>query len=106
MSPVTYVEVLQTHGHLFLWEAKDAPPMQGKGWKQLAKVPNPTRVGKWVHFGAEVDRHTGRITALLDGKPVASATSSLIRAEQPARFTLRATGNKEEWRDLEVRELP
>ena len=105
-SPVTYVEVLQTDGHLYLWEAREAPPMQGKGWKQLAKVPNPTRVGEWVTFGAEVDRHTGRITALLDGKAVASATSSLITSTQPARFTIRTTGNKEEWRELEVREMP
>lgn len=106
VSPVTYVEVLQTDQHLMLWEARNAPPMQGKGWRQLAKVSNPTAVGEWVRFGAEVDRHTGRITAYLDGKPVASAHSSLLSASQRARFTLRATGNKEEWRPLTVRELP
>jgi hypothetical protein len=106
LSPVSYVEVLQTDQHLMLWEARNAPPMQGKGWRQLAKVPNPRAVGAWVRFGAEVDRHSGRITAYLDGKPVASAQSSLLAANQRTRFTLRATGNKEEWRWVTVNELP
>lgn len=105
-SPVSYVEVLQTDQHLMLWEARNAPPMQGKGWRQLAKIPNATSVGDWVRFGAEVDRHSGRITAYLDGKPVGRAQSSMLSAGQTPRFTLRATGNKEEWRWVTVTALP
>ncbi|MFN3432231.1 MAG: hypothetical protein ACK46X_20060 [Candidatus Sericytochromatia bacterium] len=106
VSPVTYVEVLQTDKHLYLWEAREAPPMQGKGWRQIAKVDRPARVGEWVRFGAEVDRRAGTITALIDGKAVATGRSGVISGAGPAAFTIRATGNKEEWRSLEVRELP
>lgn len=106
LSPVSYVEVLQTDEHLFLWEARNAPPMQGKGWKELAKVPHPAKVGEWLRFGAEVDRQSGTIRALLDGRVVAEAKSRLITPEAPARFTLRATGNREEWRWVRARALP
>lgn len=103
-SPVTYVEVLQTDQALLMWEAVEAPPMQGQGWTQLARVAHGARIGQWVVFGAEVDRDAGTITALLDGKPVATARSSLLRGPGPGGFALRATGNREEWRWVSVRE--
>lgn len=105
LSPTTYVEVLQTDQALCLWEAKNAPPGQGKGWRLLARVPHPVAVGEWVHFGAEVDRPNGRISALLDGKVVAQASSSLISPSRPPGITLRATGNREEWRSFEIHEV-
>lgn len=105
LSPTTYVEVLQTDQALLLWEATDAAPMQGKGWNQLARVPHGSKVGDWVRFGAEVDRDLGTVSALLDGKPVATARSALLQGPKPGALTLRATGNREEWRWVEVREL-
>ncbi|MFP5504513.1 MAG: hypothetical protein ACLGIN_18665 [Candidatus Sericytochromatia bacterium] len=106
LSPVSYVEVLQTDEHLFIWEARNAPPMQGQGWKALAKGPHSAKVGQWLTFGAEVDRERGTIRALLDGRVVAEAKSRLITPEAEARFTLRATGNREEWRWVRVDALP
>jgi hypothetical protein len=105
-SPLSYVEVLQTDAHLLLWEADQAPPMQGKGWTRLAQVDHPAAPGDWVRFGAEVDRAEGRVVALLNGRPVAEARSDLPRGPEAPRFTLRATGNREEWRWVEARELP
>ncbi len=104
-SPKTYVEVLQTDEALLIWEAVDAAPMQGRGWTQLARVPHRGKVGAWVKFGAEVDRDRGTITALLDGQPVAKAYSNLLKGDGRGALTLRATGNREEWRSVEVREL-
>lgn len=105
VSPTRYVEVLQTDEALLMWEADNAAPMQGSGWTQLARVPRGAKVGQWVRFGAEVDRERGTITALLDGKPVATARSGMLKGPGPARLTLRATGNREEWRWVEVKEL-
>lgn len=106
LTPTSYVEVLQTDQALCLWEAKNAPPGQGKGWRLLGRVPHPVAIGEWVRFGAEVDRASGRITALLDGTPVAGASSSLITPSRPGGITLRATGNREEWRSFEIHEVP
>lgn len=106
LSPVSYVEVLQTDEALFIWQADKAPPMQGEGWQQLARVPNPVRPGEWVRFGAEVDTRSGTIVALLDDVPVATARPSLMRPDAEPRLTLRATGNREEWRAVEIHELP
>jgi hypothetical protein len=100
------VEVLQTDQHLCLWEARNAPPMQGKGWRLLARAAHRVKVGSWVAFGAEVDRGTGEIVALLGGKAVLRARSALIKPTGTARLTIRATGNREQWRWLEVREKP
>lgn len=105
LSPVRYVEVLQTDRELVIWEATDAPPGTGKGWKALARVPHPVAVGDWVRFGAEVDRARGTFTALLDGEPVATARSGLISEAAPARFTIRATGNREAWRWVTARKV-
>jgi hypothetical protein len=105
VSPTRYVEVLQTDDALLMWEADNAAPMQGSGWTQLARIPRGAKVGQWVRFGAEVDRDQGTITALLDGKPVATARSGMLRGGGPGRLTLRATGNREEWRWVEVKEL-
>lgn len=105
LSPTTYVEVLKTDSAVLIWEAVDAAPMQGRGWRQLARVPQGAGIGTWVRLGAEVDRERGTITALLDGKPVATARSDLLLREGPAWLTLRATGNREEWRWVEVVEL-
>jgi hypothetical protein len=96
-TPRRYVEVLHTDEALLLWEAIDAPPGTGKGWKQLARVPHPRGEGEWFHFGARVDRATGEVTALVDGQPVATAQSSLLEGDAPG-LTIRATGNREEWR--------
>jgi hypothetical protein len=102
VSPTTYVEVLQTNRDLCVWEARDAPPMQGRGWKLLGKVAHPVAVGAWVRFGCEIDRRAGTLTSLLDGKPVGTVRSGLLTGRDTARFTLRATGNKEEWRWVTV----
>ncbi len=106
LDPENYVEVLQTDRALLLWQAKDAPPMQGRGWRQLARLDHPTKAGEWLRFGAEVDRDAGEITALLDGRAVLRARASLITAASPGRLTIRATGNKEEWRRLAIIDLP
>lgn len=105
VSPTTYVEVLQTDEAFLVWEAVDAPPMQGKGWRQLARVARGARIGQWVRLGAEVNRDAGTITALLDGQPVATVESSLIQRPGPGWLTLRATGNREEWRWVVISEL-
>lgn len=105
LSPTTYVEVLQTDTALVIWEARNAAPMQGKGWTELARVPHRAPLGAWVRFGAEVDRDEGTITALLDGKAVARAQTALLHGPAAGAFTLRATGNREEWKRVEVREL-
>lgn len=104
LSPTTYVEVLQTDAALVVWEARNAPPMQGSGWTELARVPHRASPGAWVRFGAEVDRDAGVITAILDGKEVARAQSELLKGPEAGRFTLRATGNREEWKRIEVQE--
>lgn len=106
LTPTSYVEVLQTDQNLFIWQADNAPPMQGSGWQQLARVPNPVKEGDWVRFGAEVDTRAGTVVALLDGQPVASASPSLMAQGRAPRLTLRATGNREEWRVVELHELP
>lgn len=106
LSPVRYVEVLQTDAALDVWEADDAPPMQGKGWHLLASLPHPAVIGQWVAFGAEVDNRSGTVTATLDGQPVATVHPTLLPSGTPLHFTLRATGNREEWRSLEVEQLP
>jgi|GEM_PF-2547419 len=105
VSPTTYVEVLQTNEALLIWEAVNAPPMQGSGWTPIARVARGARVGQWITFGAEVDRDSGTITALLDGKPVATGRSRLLKGSGPGRLTLRATGNREEWRWVAIQEL-
>lgn len=105
VSPTTYVEVLQTDEAFLIWEAVEAPPMQGTGWRQLARLGRGAAIGEWVRFGAEVDRDAGTITALRGGVPVAVARSELLRRSGPGAFTLRATGNREEWKWVEVREL-
>lgn len=105
VSPTTYVEVLQTESAFLLWEAVSAPPMQASGWTQLARVPRGAKVGQWVRFGAEIDRDKGTITALLDGEPVATARAGLLKGPGPGRMTLRATGNREEWRWVTIQEL-
>lgn len=106
LTPKSYVEVLQTDENFFIWQADNAPPMQGSGWQQLARVPNPVRIGDWVRFGAEVDTKAGTITALLNDQPVATARPSLMAHGLRPRLTLRATGNQEEWRMVEIHELP
>ncbi|HEY9899065.1 MAG TPA: hypothetical protein V6D00_07775 [Pantanalinema sp.] len=106
LSPTSYVEVLQTDRHLMLWQAVDAPPMQGKGWTLLAQVDNPVRIGEWVRFGAEVDTRTGQVTAYLGDRPVATASAPLVSRDRPGGLTLRATGNREDWRTVEIRALP
>lgn len=106
LSPTTYVEVLQTDRHLMLWQAVNAPPMQGTGWTLLAQVENPVRVGEWVSFGAEVDTRTGLVTAYLGEKAVATASAPLITKERVGGLTLRATGNREDWRSVEIHALP
>lgn len=105
LSPTRYVEVLQTDEHLLLWEAQDAPPGTGKGWRQLAKVPNPRDEGQWLRFGAEIDLDSGEVVALLNGREVARARSALLEGQRQGQFTIRATGNREEWRWVEVREM-
>lgn len=105
LSPVRYVEVLQTDRELVVWEATDAPPGTGAGWKALARVPHSMAAGEWMRFGAEVDRGRGTFTALLEGKPVATVRSALLNEASPASFTLRATGNREAWRWVTVREV-
>lgn len=105
LSPTQYVEVLQTDEHLLIWEATNAPPGTGKGWRQLAKVPNKRKVGEWLRFGAEVDLEAGTVTALLNGRKVAWANTPMFEGHEKGQFTLRATGNKEEWRWVEVREF-
>jgi hypothetical protein len=106
MSPTNYVEVLHTDQALYVWEAKDAPPMQGRGWHQLARIPHAVKTGTWIRFGAEVDRNAGTLTAYLDGHVVARVRSGLIAANRPTGLTLRATGNREQWRSLEIRQQP
>ncbi|HEY9855305.1 MAG TPA: hypothetical protein V6D05_06170 [Stenomitos sp.] len=106
LTPTSYVEVLQTDEAFFIWQADNAPPMQGSGWTQVARVPHPAKVGEWVRFGAEVDTQAGTIVALLDDQPVATASPSLMAQGREPKLTLRATGNKEEWRVVEIRELP
>lgn len=106
LTPTSYVEVLQTDESFFIWQADAAAPMQGAGWQMVAKVPHPVRVGEWVRFGAEVDTKAGSIVALLDDVPVATASPSLMAQGREPRLTLRATGNQEEWRVVEIHELP
>lgn len=106
LSPTSYVEVLQTDRHLMLWQADEAPPMQGAGWTLLAQVDNPVRVGEWVRFGAEVDTRTGWVTAYLGERAVATASAPLITKQREGGLTLRATGNREEWRSVEIHALP
>ncbi len=106
LTPKSYVEVLQTDTDFFIWQADNAAPMQGSGWKQLAKVPNAVKIGDWVRFGAEVDTVAGTVVALLNDRPVATASPSLMALGYKPRLTLRATGNREEWRVVEIHELP
>lgn len=106
LNPTHYVEVLQTDEHLYIWQANNAFPMQGAGWESLAKIPNPVKVGDWVRFGATVDTKAGTIVATLKDQPVATASPSLMQQGREPKLTLRATGNKEEWRVVEIRELP
>jgi hypothetical protein len=96
-TPRRYVEVLHTDEAILLWEATDAPPGTGKGWKQLAKLAHPRAEGEWFRFGARVDRATGQLTVLVDGRPVGTARSPLLEGDAPG-LTIRATGNREEWR--------
>lgn len=105
LDPENYVEVLHTDRALLLWQAKDAPPMQGRGWRQLGRHEHPAKTGDWLRFGAEIDRDSGEVLAWLDGRVVLRARASLIAADAPARLTIRATGNKEEWRRLSIVEL-
>lgn len=106
LSPTSYVEVLQTNRHLMLWQANEAAPMQGSGWSLLAQIENPVKIGEWVRFGAEVDTRSGTVTAYLGDTPVATASASLIAADRPGGLTLRATGNREEWREVAITALP
>lgn len=106
LTPTSYVEVLQTDENFYIWQADNAPPMQGAGWQQVAKVPHPVKVGEWVRFGAEVDTRKGRIVALLNDRPVATASPSLMAQGREPKLTVRATGNREEWRVVEIHELP
>ncbi|MNL74224.1 hypothetical protein D3C87_1998220 [compost metagenome] len=100
------MEILQTDRHLMIWQAVDAPPMQGKGWTLLAQVENPVKIGEWVRFGAEVDTRTGLVTAYLGERPVATASAPLISRDRLNGLTIRATGNREDWRDITIHALP
>lgn len=106
LSPVSYVEVLQTDNAFSFWQADNAPPMQGAGWQQLGKVPNRVRQGEWVRFGAEVDTRAGTLTAFLGDRAVATMSPSLMASGAEPKLTLRATGNRAEWRVVEIHELP
>ncbi|HBN07664.1 MAG TPA: hypothetical protein DD435_03105 [Cyanobacteria bacterium UBA8530] len=104
LDPTHYLEVLQTNDHLCLWLADGAQPGSGNGWRLLVRLDNPTPVGDWVCLGAEVDIPKNQVTVLLDGFPLGTVKLAFLRP-RPHGLTLRATGNREEWAWLSIRNL-
>lgn len=92
LDPRRYVEVVLKPDMIEIWEADGGEPKTSKGWRRLWHQPLVTRAGDKRRVGALVDAADGSFTAYLDGKPLGSARSPLIKP-QPAYFTLRGIGN-------------
>lgn len=88
----TYLEVIVKPTELEIWEANQAAPQTTKGWKRLWSTPLKTEGGDKRRIGALVDVAAKEFTAYLDGKPLKTVTSELLKP-QPAYVTLRAIGN-------------
>lgn len=104
-SPVSYVEVLQTDRDFMIWQADGAAPMQGAGWQLLASTPHAMRIGDWFSFEAVIDRAAGTVEAQASASAHILASSSLLARAPAPGLTLRATGNREQFRSLTLEEL-
>lgn len=88
----TYLEVIVKPGLIEIWEANEAAPNTSKGWKRLWFKGLETPAGTTRRIGALVDTREGTFTAYLDGEPLETVESPLLKP-QPAWVTLRGIGN-------------
>lgn len=88
----TYLEVIIKPGEIEIWEANQAAPQTTKGWKRLWSAPLKTNGGDKRRIGALVDVQAKQFTAYLDGKPLKTVESELLKP-QPAYVALRGIGN-------------
>ncbi|MFP5500872.1 MAG: hypothetical protein ACLGIN_00190 [Candidatus Sericytochromatia bacterium] len=89
----TYLEVIIKPDLIEIWEAKEAAPNTSKGWKRLWFRSLKTEAKTTRRIGALVDTREGTFTAYLDGEPLETVKSDLLKPEQPAWVALRGIGN-------------
>jgi len=75
-----------------IWECNGGVPNSSKGWKRIWGKALVTAGGDVRKIGALVDTKAGTFTAYLDGKPLHTAPSTLLKP-QPAWLALRGIGN-------------
>jgi len=87
-----YVEVVLKPDQLEIWEADGGEPRSIKGWKRLwhRQMRNPAGTARRI--GAVVDTQAGTFEAWLDGQPLATVSSPVIKPG-PAWLALRGIGN-------------
>lgn len=92
LSYNTYLEVIIKPNEIEIWEANQSAPQTTKGWKRLWSAPLKTEGGDKRRIGALVDVAARQFTAYLDGKPLKTVESELLKP-QPAYLALRGIGN-------------
>jgi hypothetical protein len=88
----TYLEVVVKPTFIEIWEANNAEPKTTKGWKRLWGQALNTKGGDVRKIGALVDVKAGTFTAYLDGKPLSTVKSDILKP-QAAYVALRGIGN-------------
>ncbi|HEY9722616.1 MAG TPA: hypothetical protein V6D47_11410 [Oscillatoriaceae cyanobacterium] len=92
LSVDTYLEVVIKPTQLEIWQAEGAAPKSTQGWTRLWAEDLTTNGGDRRRIGALVNVPAGTFTAYLDGKPLHTVKSDLLKP-QPSWITLRAIGN-------------
>lgn len=105
-GPGTYLEVVVKPNLVEIWQADHAEPKSMAGWQRLWHQPMNTVEGDRRRIGARVDRRAGTFTATLDGKDLATVSSTLLAGDRPAWVALRGIGNVVSFDDLAVTPLP
>lgn len=101
LSVDTYLEVVIKPTQLEIWQAEGAVPKSTQGWTRLWGESLTTNGGDRRRIGALVNVPAGTFTAYLDGQPVHTVHSDLLKP-QPSWITLRAIGNVVSFDDFKV----
>jgi hypothetical protein len=96
-----YVEVVVKPDQIEIWECNGGEPKTTKGWKRLWGQSLTTKAGDVRRVGALVDAPNGAFSAYLDGQPLQTIHSDLIKP-QAAWLALRGIGNTVSFDDLLV----
>jgi hypothetical protein len=92
-DPGNYVQLVMERGHVALYEAIDARPLQSSGWKGYVWYPVITEVGDTHILGARVDAANGRVTPVIDGQAQGAVTIPSLRQGGRHYVAIRSIGN-------------